>query len=569
MLPIQLFDSASQYVISTWQSGHGFPYISGLPAALEESFCDSIKRASMRLGRPLRFVPVFLGSSISHGSILTWLRELLLDDVFDEHTVPATFLIDLGISPSQAILEALAGGSTTHLAWRFLFVSRQESLSPNEDGCPALTGSADELKTIYSWAESRANVHITTHDKSGFDPTSHPNAIERILLMGHHAHLHRTLDSELPIPRRLLQTYSDALLDGLTALNALPKPLSQQAVRTSLTTSLGLVPSTTMLSDLRNRGWLTEPHLSPGDPQRLWYMPPSELMPAPRTAESHAAIHRAYLRALSRCLVVSDDHDPQLKSHQITLCSCILQVIGWAAAHYPEESADLARQVEQLASRYGQLEALLHSITEHPLDSLVTLKLRAALATSTETPAMLSQLDGLTGHEATLLRARFALRYDEDEVALDLLHKLIHPEYLHSSSSARNAALLMGQQHLRHQRSARAAELGAMVCAAARDNQDTLRMAFGHLLIGCAHRLEHNAGEGCTSVSHLRQSLQLFHALRLAKHVAHVRDLLTTSRDQSRNESAGSSSEHHETSRNGFVLTAPVWAPVLRSLAQK
>ena len=182
MLPTQLFNSVSEQVITCWQSGNGLPHISGLPAAFDQSLCDSLTRASTRHGRPLRFISIFVGSNISHRSIYPWLRDLILHDLVDEHAVPATFLIDLGHSPSRDILQALAVVSAKDVPWRSILISRHSDTDDYEGALPALTSSFAELETIYTWAASRASLRPAASDLSELAMESQPHAIECTLL---------------------------------------------------------------------------------------------------------------------------------------------------------------------------------------------------------------------------------------------------------------------------------------------------------------------------------------------------------------------------------------------------
>ena len=114
-----------------------------------------------------------------------------------------------------------------------------------------------------------------------------------------------------------------------------------------------------------------------------------------------------------------------------------------------------------------------------------------------------------------------------------------------------------------------ALQVGEAVCAAARQAQDTLRLALGLQLIGQSHRLSGET-ENNKAASYLRQSLQFFHSLGLAEQVAFTRRLISSQNVKDATaQPVTSSTKAGLSSDLGLLLSPQMWAPEFTSLVQK
>ncbi len=558
MLPATLFSSLAESIVSTLANGSALSWIAGLPASLDPVLCDAIALMSTKTGRPLRWKCIYLGSSIEPESLKPWFEELIAHDVFDDHPVPATFLVDLGGHPTPETLNTIIEFANTEFATRMVLVCRSTTRPEHDSATNPIELTNEHRHALYLWAARRATLRPKLSADSVPLLEACTDNLFDIILTGHHAHL-KLGRYDGPSPTEFLANQSSSEMgETLSLLSTLPQPMSQAALRLSLQELSGMTRATTDLSELRNRGWLSEPYPQSDEIPALWYLHPrakqSELLDRPALAR----LAHHYTRALTELCRTRFGVRLGLDASERSLSNHGIETIRWARDLCPSEAAELAIQLEPVAAHTGQLQALSRAVAQHPSMAIAELRARAALARGHTEDDAFEALANATSPEAQLLHARRQLAQTELSAIVPSLEKLSTPQMLMGSESARNAGLLLGRHYLATGALADARTLGEAISTASRASRDSLRIALATLLVGLAHCLDDDVEKRATM--YLRESLRLFRTLELSQHVRRTQRVLDGHLERAlSNPRARPSPADFAAIQNSLLLNAQVW----------
>ena len=559
MLPANLFTPLTENIVSALANGSALSWVAGLPASLDHTLCDAIGLASTKTGRPLRWKCVYLGNSIEPESLKPWLENLIAQDVFDDHPVPATFLVDLGDHPSPETLDTTSQLTNTELATRIVLVCRSAAHPVHDSASKPIEFTAEHRHALYLWAAGRATLRPKLSTESISLLEACKENLFDIILTGHHAHLSLG-SSDGPSPVEFLASQNSSETgDTLNLLSALPQPMSQEALRLSLQELSGVTRATTDLSELRNRGWLSEPYRQSSESPALWYLHPHTQQPGllDRTVLTRLAHH--YTRALTELCQTRFREKLGLDASQRSLCSHGIETIRWARTLCPDQVAELALELESVATSTGQLQTLSRAVSEHPSMAIAELRARAALAYGHSDDDAFAALANATSPEARLLHARHRLAQTELSSIVPSLEALSTPQMLSESESARNAGLLLGRHYLVTGAFNDARMLGEAISTASRASHDSLRIALATLLVGLTHCLDGDIEKKATA--YLRESLRLLRTLELPQHARRTQRVLERHLERARSKPIASASPaDFDLIQNCLLLNAQVWA---------